>query len=594
MKNFNLKHLFLITLLTSSFTLKAAQTESFEVLDVDLDTQKVNKTSEIEVNDSIKSDFPIGVKSYHLNTYTVVPCIIGNCIRNAEDKQERIPAQQEEVAKEIAEEAKQEETPVYMVDESSQDEDEAVEDIFTLCKQQAFFKEYNNLFSAGKSIELAGDVSDVVDVNLEQLTDDVAKNKHNLVSHEQLISELFAKLEAGTLSPEAKEAVLAMMEAIEASEGDLAQVNLEVETKNLPADIATDLQLIHQLKIDALLGGMKPDTLASLFVMEQVLQEEKRSPNILQSPEMKTVLRTHQAKLATALPKPEKAETSVDEEEKAELATTLTYLQQIAQGQSEIQKTIQDPKAEEKEQKREGLFKNIYSYAKDKFIKASHYTKEKLAQLAQYSKEKFSKVKDFSKEKFAKTKEFSKEKLAKLSEKTAPVFKKTKQKARELYEKTKENISLLIKAGKNKISSFKATNKAGVDISSVLEKPAVFKSKKEAQIHALTSPEKMAYYVKNNKVYSVNEDAKVRRILKPLLSVQTTVKEKQADFIMKKVTNEEAKSIYADLKSYKQTLDEKYKDDSTNPDYLIELHRLNKFYSLAVESLKTAKKEGKE
>lgn len=471
---------------------------------------------------------------------------------------------------------------IFIVDESAQDEDEILEeDIITRCHHEAFLKEYNHLFSTAESINLAGDTSDVIDTNFEELTKKVAESEHNQVSHEQLVSELFAKLEAGTLSKEAKEAILSMMAAIEASNGDLAQINLDVDTKNLPEEIVSDLKLINQLKIDAILGSMQADAMKSLFVMDQVLQEEKKSPNILQSTEVKALLRSEQTKMAIAA-EFEKLEKSLNNEKSADLETIKT-LQQVAEGQAEIQKIIKDPEAVEKQQKREGFFKNIYSAAKDKFIKASHYTKEKLAQLAQFSKGKFSKAKDFSKEK-----------LAKISEKTAPIFKKTKEKALELYQKTKENISLLLNKGKSKISSFKSNDKEALDISSVLEKPAVFKSKKEAQIHALTSPEKTAYYVKDNKVYSVNEDAKIKRILKPMLSIQTIVKEKQAEFVMKKVTNKEAKSIYADLKSYKQTLDEKYKDDTTNPDYLIELHRLNKFYSLAVDSLKTAKKEGKE
>lgn len=471
---------------------------------------------------------------------------------------------------------------IFIVDESAQDEDEILEEDITIrCPNEAFLKEYNHLFSTVESINLAGDTSDVIDTNLEELTKEVAESEHNQVSHEQLVSELFAKLEAGTLSKEAKEAILSMMAAIEASNGDLAQLNLDVDTKNLPVEIVSDLKLINQLKIDAILGSMQADAMKSLFVMDQVLQEEKKSPNILQSTEVKALLRSEQTKMAIAAER-EKLEKSLNNEKSADLETIKT-LQQVAEGQAEIQKIIKDPEAVEKQQKREGFFKNIYSAAKDKFIKASHYTKEKLAQLAQFSKGKFSKAKDFSKEK-----------LAKISEKTAPIFKKTKEKALELYQKTKENISLLLNKGKSKISFFKSNDKEALDISSVLEKPAVFKSKKEAQIHALTSPEKTAYYVKDNKVYSVNEDAKIKRILKPMLSIQTIVKEKQAEYVMKKVTNKEAKSVYADLKSYKQTLDEKYKDDTTNPDYLIELHRLNKFYSLAVDSLKTAKKEGKE
>lgn len=470
---------------------------------------------------------------------------------------------------------------IFIVDESIQDEEESVEDPITLCQHEAFLKEYDNLFSTSESINLAGDISNVIDVNFEDLAEKVTKSEHNQVTHEQLISELFAKLEAGTLSKEAKEAIISMMAAIETSNGDLAQVNLDLDTKNLPEEIATDLKLINQLKIDALLGSMQPDTMKSLFIMDQVLKEEKKSPSILQSADVKALLRSEQTKMTIAAGF-EKLERSLEEKKRNELETTKT-LKQIAEGQTEIQKIIKDPEAVEKQQKREGFFKNIYSVAKDKFIKASHYTKEKFAQLAQFSKEKFSKAKDFSKEKWAK-----------ISEKTAPIFKKTKQQARELYEKTKENVSLLINSGKSKIHSLQGKNKEATEISSVLEKPAVFKNKKEAQIHALTSPEKTAYYVKDKKVYSVNEDAKVKRILKPMLSIQTIVKEKQAEFIMKKVTNEEAKNIYADLKSYKQTLSEKYKNDTTNPDYLIELHRLNKFYSLAVDSLKTAKKEGKE
>ena len=599
MKNFNLKHLFVITLLTSSLTLKASPDTLVEVLDMDLNTQKVTNSSEIEVD-----DFPIGVKEYKLNQYTVVPCLVGNCIAssNTETEQERSVAQ-EKVPENI--QIKEQDTPIFIVDESSQDEDDATEDLISLCHHEAFLKEYNNLFSIGKSIDLAGDVSDVIDVNLEQLTDEVAKNEHNKVSHEQLISELFAKLEAGTLSSEAKAEILAMLKALEASDGDLAQINLDIDTANIPKEIATDLKIINQLKIDALLGGMKPDTMASLFVMEHLLEEEGKNPNTLQSPEIKALMRTHQARLATITSPIErtsdKAEESKvtqheelqDDAEKAELATTLAYLQQIAQGQDEIQKTIKDPKAEEKQVKREGFFKNIYTAAKEKFIKASQYTKEKFAILKDYSKEKFAKAKDYSKEKYEKAKALSKEKLGKLSEKTAPVFQKTKQKARELYEKTKETVALMINSGKKKISSFKANRNEKTDLQSALEKPAVFKSKKEAQIHALTSPEKMAYYVNGSKVYSVDQDAKVKKILRPVLTVQTTVKEKQADFIMKKVTNEEAKTIYADLKSYKKTLDEKYKNDPTNPDYLIELHRLNQYYSLAMDSLKTAKKAEK-
>lgn len=585
MKNFNLKHLFVITLLSSSFALKASSEAMVEVLDMDLNPQRVTNSSEIEVD-----DFPIGVKEYKLNQYTVVPCLVGNCITPSSLDQTRTVAEEKTQPKE-------QETAIFVVDESSEDEDEATEDLISLCHHEAFLKEYNNLFSVGKSIDLAGDVSDVIDVNLEQLTDEVAKNEHNKVSHEQLISELFAKLEAGTLSPEAKAEILAMIKSLETSDGDLAQINLDVDTANIPKEIATDLKIINQLKIDALLGSMKPDTMASLFVMEHLLEEEKKNPSALQSPEIKTLMRTHQARLATTSPVERVQETKVnqrqevqDDAEKAELATTLAYLQQIAEGQNEIQKTIKDPKAEEKQVKREGFFKNIYTAAKEKFIKASQYTKEKLALLKDYSKEKFGKAKDYSKEKYEKAKAVSKEKLGKISEKTAPVFQKTKQKALEFYEKTKETIALMINSGKNKISSFKANKNEKADILSVLEKPAVFKSKKEAQIHALTSPEKMAYYVNGSKVYSVDQDAKVKKILKPLLTVQTTVKEKQADFIMKKVTNEDAKAIYADLKSYKKTLDEKYQNDPKNPDYLIELHRLNQFYSLAVDSLKTAKK----